>query len=114
VVKDSLTWKAIHYTLNQWDTLVGYCEDGQLHNSNALAENAIRPFALGRRNWLFADTPRGARASDTVYSLIETAKANDIEPHDYLLHVLKHIASADSVEKLEALLPWNMKAVSKQ
>jgi hypothetical protein len=63
---------------------------------------------------LFADTPRGARASATVYSLIETAKANDIKPYDYLLHVLKHIASADSVEKLEALLPWNMKSVSKQ
>jgi hypothetical protein len=53
-------------------------------------------------------------ASATIYSLIETAKANDIEPYDYLLHVLKHIASADSVEKLEALLPWNMKSVSKQ
>jgi transposase len=114
VVKDSLTWKAIHYTLNQWDTLVGYCEDGQLHISNALAENAIRPFAVGRRNWLFADTPRGARASATVYSLIETAKANGIEPYDYLLHVLKHIASADTLEKLEALLPWNMKSSSKQ
>jgi hypothetical protein len=49
VVKDSLTWKAIHYTLNQWDTLIRYCEDGQLHISNALAENAIRPFAVGRR-----------------------------------------------------------------
>jgi transposase len=114
VLKDSLTWNAIHYTLNQWDTLIGYCEDGQLHISNALAENAIRPFAVGRRNWLFADTPRGAQASATIYSLIETAKANNIEPYDYLLHVLKHIASADSVEKLEALLPWNMKAVSKQ
>jgi transposase len=114
VVKDSLTWKAIHYTLNQWDTLVGYCEDGQLHISNALAENAIRPFAVGRRNWLFADTPRGARASATAYSLIETAKANGIEPYDYLLHVLQHIASADTAAKLEALLPWNMKSVSKQ
>jgi transposase len=50
VVKDSLTWKAIHYTLNQWETLIGYCEDGRLHISNALAENAIRPFAVGRRN----------------------------------------------------------------
>jgi transposase len=114
VVKDSLTWKAIHYTLNQWDTLVGYCEDGQLHISNALAENAIRPFAVGRRNWLFADTPRGARASATAYSLIETAKANGIEPYDYLLHVLQHIASADTAAKLEALLPWNMKSVSEQ
>jgi hypothetical protein len=109
VVKDSLTWKVIHNTLNQWATLVGYCEDGKLHISNALAENAIRPFAVGRRNGLFSDTPRGAQASATIFSLIETAKANDIEPYDYLLHVLKHIASADTVDKLEALLPWTMK-----
>jgi transposase len=109
VPKDSLTWTAINYTLNQWDSLVGYCQDGRLHISNALAENAIRPFAVGRRNWLFADTPRGARASATVYSLIETAKANGLEPYDYLQHVLKHIAAADTVEKFEALLPWNVK-----
>jgi len=109
VPKDSLTWTAINYTLNQWDLLVGYCQDGRLHISNALAENAIRPFAVGRRNWLFADTPRGARASATVYSLIETAKANGLEPYDYLRHVLQHIAAADTVEKFEALLPWNMK-----
>jgi transposase len=114
VPKDSLTWKAIQYTLNQWEYLIGYCEDGRLHISNALAENAIRPFAVGRRNWLFADTPRGARASATIYSLIETAKANEIEPYEYLLYVLKHIASADTVEKLEALLPWNMKSESNQ
>lgn len=114
VPKDSLTWKAIHYTLNQWEYLIAYCEDGQLHISNALAENAIRPFAVGRRNWLFADTPRGAHASATIYSLIETAKANEVEPYDYLLHVLKHIASADTVEKLEALLPWNMKSENSQ
>ena len=109
VPKDSLTWTAINYTLNQWDYLVGYCRDGYLHISNALAENAIRPFAVGRRNWLFADTPRGARASATVYSLIETAKANGLEPYAYLRHVLQHIAAADTVEKLEALLPWNVK-----
>jgi len=109
VPKDSLTWTAINYTLNQWDLLVGYCQDGRLHISNALAENAIRPFAVGRRNWLFADTPRGARASATVYSLIETAQANGLQPYDYLQHVLKHIAAADTVEKFEALLPWNVK-----
>ena len=62
-----------------------------------------------RRNWLFSDTPRGARASATCYSLIETAKANGLEPYDYLHRVLQHIAAADTVEKLEALLPWNMK-----
>ena len=107
--KDSLTWIAINYTLSQWGLLIGYCEDGRLNISNALAENAIRPFAVGRRNWLFSDTPRGARASATCYSLIETAKANGLEPSAYLHHVLQHIAAADTLEKIEALLPWNMK-----
>ena len=108
VPKNSLTAKAITYTLNQWDYLIGYCEDGRLQISNALAENAIRPFAVGRRNWLFADTSRGAKASATIYSLIETAKANKLEPYEYLRHVLAHIAAADTVEKVEALLPWNI------
>lgn len=107
VPKNSLTYKAIQYTLNQWDLLVGYLADGRLNISNALAENAIRPFAVGRRNWLFADTPRGARASATIYSLIETAKANDVEPFAYLHHVLQHIGNARTVEDIEALLPWN-------
>jgi hypothetical protein len=109
VPKDSLTAKAIQYALNQWELLIGYCQDGRLRISNAQAENAIRPFALGRKNWLFADTARGARASATVYSLIETAKANGQEPYEYLRHVLMHIAAADTVEKVEALLPWNVK-----
>jgi len=109
VPKDSLTWTAINYTLNQWDLLIGYVQDGRLHISNALAENAIRPFAVGRRNWLFADTPRGARASATCYSLIETAKANGLEPSAYLRHVLQHIGAADTVGALEALLPWSVK-----
>lgn len=107
VLKGSLTRTAMDYTLNQWDTLVGYCERGDLYISNALAENAIRPFALGRRAWLFADTTQGANASATCYSLIETAKANDLEPSAYIHHVLERIAEADTVEKLEALLPWN-------
>ncbi len=80
VPKDSLTHKAIRYTLNQWEYLIGYCEDGRLHISNALAENAIRPFAVGRRAWLFADASHGARASATCYGLVETAKANKLEP----------------------------------
>ena len=109
VPKDSLTAKAITYTLNQWEKLVGYLQDARLHISNALAENAIRPFAVGRRNWLFADTSRGAKASATLYSLIETAKANGREPYAYLRHVLEHIGAADTLEKIEALLPWNVK-----
>lgn len=107
VTKGSLTRKAMDYTLNQWEYLIGYCERGDLHISNVLAENAIRPFALGRRAWLFADTSQGAKASATCFSLIETAKANDLEPASYIEYVLNHIAEADTLEKLEQLLPWN-------
>jgi len=108
MLKDGLTYKAMQYTLNQWDTLVGYCEDGGLNISNALAENAIRPFAVGRRAWLFSDTPQGAHASATCYSLIETAKANQLEPYGYIKYLLDHIGAADTLEKLEALLPWQV------
>ena len=108
VLKGGLTYKAIQYTLNQWEYLIGYCEDGQLAISNVLAENAIRPFAVDRKAWLFADTPRGARASATCYSLIETAKSNQLEPYAYIHYVLQHIGDADTVEKFEALLPWNV------
>lgn len=109
VLKGSLTRTAMEYTLNQWDCLVGYCTRGDVHISNALAENAIRPFALGRKAWLFADTAHGARASATCYSLIETAKANQLEPSAYITYVLDRIAKADTLEKLEALLPWNVR-----
>jgi len=108
VPKDSLTHKAIYYTLNQWELLIGYCDDGKLNISNAPAENAIRPFAVGRKNWLFSDTSRGAKASATCYSLIETARANGLEPYQYLHYVLQHIANAKTLEDIEALLPWNM------
>lgn len=108
VAKGTLTRRAMDYTLNQWSYLVGYCERGDLQISNVLAENAIRPFALGRRAWLFADTTRGAHASATCFSLIETAKANGLEPSVYIQHVLTHIAAAETLEQLEALLPWNV------
>jgi len=109
VAKGTLTRTAMDYTLNQWPTLVGYCERGDLQISNVLAENAIRPFAVGRKAWLFADTSQGARASATCYSLVETAKANKLEPSIYIQHVLERVADADTLEKLEALLPWNVK-----
>ena len=108
VMKGSLTRKAMEYTLGQWPYLVGYCERGDLHISNILAENAIRPFAVGRKAWLFADSAQGAKASATCYSLLETAKANDLEPSAYINHVLAQIGEADTLEKLEALLPWNV------
>jgi transposase len=109
VPKDSLTGKAMTYAINQWDKLNVYCKDGRLNISNVLAENAIRPFVVGRKAWLFSDTPKGAYASSVHYSLIETAKANGVEPHAYLVEVLNKIPYADSVEKIEELLPWNFK-----
>lgn len=110
VMKGSKTRQAMDYILNQWPELIGYCQRGDLHISNALAENAIRPFAVGRKAWLFADTRRGAEASATWYSIIETAKANNLEPLSYIRHVLDHIATADTPAKIDALLPWNVAA----
>jgi transposase len=109
LLKGSQTREAVDYTLNQWPKLIRYCEHGDLHISNILAENAIRPLAVGRRAWLFCDTPAGARASALYFSLIETAKANGLEPYDYLCKVIRKIPYAETVEELEALLPWNMK-----
>jgi len=109
VPKDGLTGKAMTYLANQWDKLTIYCTNGDLNISNILAENAIRPFVIGRKAWLFSDTPKGARASAIHYSLIETAKANGLEPYAYLTHVLKALPYADTVEQIEALLPWNLK-----
>lgn len=108
MMKGGLTRKAMDYCLNQWEYLIGYCQRGDLHISNVLAENAIRPFAVGRKAWLFADTPHGARASATLYSLVETAKANQLDPYAYIRYILEHIGEADTLEKWEALLPWNV------
>lgn len=109
VPKDSLTGKAMTYLSNQWGKLNVYCTHGELNISNILAENAIRPFVIGRKAWLFSDTPAGAHASAIHYSLIETAKANGLEPYEYLKQVLTALPYADTVDKVEALLPWNIK-----
>ena len=109
VPKDGLTGKAMTYLSNQWGKLMVYCSNGEMNISNILAENAIRPFVIGRKAWLFSDTPKGAQASAIHYSLIETAKANGLEPYAYLSQVLKALPYADTVEKIEALLPWNIK-----
>jgi len=107
--KDALISIALVYMNNQWQKLVRYCDDGNLSISNIMAENAIRPFVIGRKAWMFADTSKGAHASGIFYSLIETAKANEIEPYAYLRHIFKELPYADTVEKIEALLPWNVK-----
>ena len=105
VMKGSLTRQAMEYTLGQWPHLVGYCVRGDLHISNILAENAIRPFAVGRKAWLFADSAQGAKASATCYSLLETAKANDLEPSAYINYVLAQIGEADSLENSKPCYP---------
>lgn len=100
--------KALNYLNNQWGTLTHYIDDGRLQIDNNRTENAIRPFVVGRKNWLFADTPKGAHASAALYSIIETAKANGLEPYRYLRHIFKELPKAVSVEQFEALLPWNV------
>ena len=103
----SLSGKALHYLHNQWDKLVRYTEAGYLRMDNNLAENAIRPFVVGRKAWLFSQSQKGARASANLYSLIETAKACALEPYAYLAKVFEQLPKADTVEAIEKLLPWN-------
>jgi hypothetical protein len=76
------------------DPLMVYCTNGELNISNTLAENAIRPFVIGRKAWLFSGTPAGARASVTHYSLIESAKANGLEPYEHMKQVLTALSYA--------------------
>jgi transposase len=104
----SATGKALHYLHNEWSKLVRYLDDGRLEIDNNAAENAIRPFVLGRKNWLFSDSVHGVKASANLYSLIETAKANRLEPYAYLRYLFTELPKAHSVEQIEALLPENV------
>lgn len=101
---------ALGYLHRQWPRLTRYLERGDLPIDNNPAENAIRPFVVGRKAWLFSDTQAGARASALIYSLVETAKANNVEPYLWLRHILRALPTATTVEHFEALLPWNLKA----
>lgn len=102
----SILGKAMHYLDHQWPHLVRYLEDGRWPIDNNPAENAIRPFVIGRKNWLFSASQKGADASANLYSLIETAKANGLEPHAYLTRVFTDLPNAQTIEEIEALLPW--------
>lgn len=104
-VPKSALGKAIAYTLGQWPRLIKFIEQGFITPDNNRAENAIRPFAVGRKNWLFADTPKGAHASATIFSLIETAKANGLEPYQYLKYVFGKLPLASTDDDFKALLP---------
>lgn len=104
----SATGKALNYLHNEWDKLVHYLDDGRLAIDNNGAENAIRPFVVGRKNWLFSASVKGVKASTNLYSLIETAKANGLEPYAYLRHLFAKLPKAETVGAIEALLPGNI------
>jgi hypothetical protein len=105
---ESRLGKAIQYTLKYWERLNIYCTDGRIEIDNNGIENKIRPFAVGRKNWLFSTSQSGAKASANLYSLIETAKANGLNEYDYLKWVFAKLPAAKTVEHFEALLPWNI------
>ena len=102
--------QALAYLANVWPKLVRYTERGDLPIDNNPCENAIRPFVVGRKAWLFSATPAGAHASAVICSLIETAKANGHEPYAWLRHVLERLPMATTVADMEALLPWHLHA----
>ena len=101
--------QALLYVQAQWAPLVGYLDNGCYPIDNNAIENAIRPFAIGRKNWLFSRSTAGAHASANLYSLIETAKGRGIEPHAYLRRIFKELPLAATVEDIDALLPQRFK-----
>lgn len=109
VLPKSTFGKAIHYCLSQWTKLVTFMQDGRLELDNNRSERSIKPFVIGRKNWLFSNTPRGARASAIVYSIIETAKENGLNPFNYLTYLFEKLPNVDTKDLaiLDDLLPWS-------
>jgi transposase len=109
VLPKSLLGQALHYLASQWNKLKRYVEDGRYSIDNTVQENAIRPFCVGRRNWLFADTVAGANASANLYSLLQTCRVNGIDGFRYLRALLLALPNARTVDDYADLLPWRMK-----
>lgn len=99
--------QAINYCLNQWDKLICYVTDGRLAIDNNIAERDIRPFAIGRKNWLFSNTPKGADASAILYSLVLTARANGLNQYQYLKALFEQLPNLEG-DDLSTLMPWNI------
>jgi transposase len=110
----SLTGEALGYLDGQWPKLMRVIDDGRLALDTNAVERSIRPFVIGRRNWLFADTPKGAKASANLYSLVESAKANGIEPWRYLEAVFERLPGAQTGGDIDALLPWRIELTDLQ
>jgi len=98
---------AIRYALSRWTALTRYRDDGRLEIDNNAAERALRAVALGRKNWLFAGSDDGGERAATIYSLLGTAKLNNLDPEGYLRYVLERIAD-HPINRIEQLLPWNV------
>lgn len=109
VLPKSAFGQAISYCRKQWNKLTAFLQDGRLELDNNRSERSIKPFVIGRKNWLFANTPRGARASAVIYSIVETAKENDLNPFQYLSYLFEEMPSSDIAdhEVLDRLLPWS-------
>lgn len=110
VTPKSALGTAVAYLQKYWSRLIHYTERGDLPIDNNRCENVIRPFVVGRKAWLFSDTAAGAHASAMIYSLVQTAKANGLEPYLWLRRVLRILPAAKTVEEVAALLPWNLHA----
>jgi hypothetical protein len=105
--------KAVNYVLNRRETAQTYQEDGRCSYTNNLSENALRPFAVGRKNWLFSDCIDGANASAVVYTMVEMAKAHDLNIYGYLKFLLEHGPTKEMRDdQLAELAPWSEKIQS--
>ena len=98
--------KAIQYCLNQWEPLNAFLLDGRLEIDNNRTERSIKPFVIARKNFLFCDTPGGAKSSAVTFSLIESAKENGLKPHDYIEYLLEELPNA-STKDLDSFMPWS-------
>jgi hypothetical protein len=108
VLPKSTFGQAIIYCLNQWENLNHFLLDGRLEIDNNRAERSIKPFVIGRKNFLFCNTPRGAKCSATIYSIIETAKENNLKPFNYLTYLFEQLPNVDTGDEavIDSLLPW--------
>jgi len=106
VLPKSAIGAAVNYARNQWSKLVRYADNGNIDIDNNRAERAIKPFVIGRKNWMFSSTSNGANASADLYSIIETAKANGLNPFNYVNYLLEELPK--NPDDAEALMPWNV------